>query len=145
MRSIKESIIGKRGSTGFGNLPLEYDNLLTVGNVITIYNEDDHKESDYIVFTKDTCNIHEIVAARKYIFKDDDYILLGYTTPNNYLYWRNITNIMFDRKRFPVSNEFKNVKVTNMRGTIPLSEIKNVVTVRDLGIIFEKYKLTPAI
>lgn len=141
MRTLQESIIGRRGSESL-NLPFKYDDLFVVGNIVTIRDDQDkHKESDYIVITRDTCNLNKIY--KKYVFETDNYILLGYKEIGKISYWKDIKTILFDKTHFPISRKFNYISITNIRGTIPLVEIENIETVWDLEKIYKKYNLTP--
>lgn len=141
MKTLQESIIGRRGSESL-NLPFKYDDLFVVGNIVTIRDDQDkHKESDYIVITQDTCNLNKIY--KNYVFETDNYILLGYKEIGKISYWKDIKTTVFDKTHFPISRKFNYISITNIRGTIPLVEIENIETVWDLEKIYKKYNLTP--
>jgi len=137
MRTLQESIIGKRGTPGIGNLPLIYDNIFIPGNVVTIEDSDENTIRDYIVISEDVCNFSFSTD-----FGNSKFILLRYTecNPSKYAYWTNIKQTI-KASRFPVFLTYPENKIINIKGTIPESEIESIRTTNDLKSVFDKYGL----
>lgn len=137
MKTLIESIIGRRGRE-LMNLPVECENILVPGNVVTIKDGERKTTWDYIVLLKRSCKLLE-----KLDFVFSKYILLRCKRSNSYgySYWADVENTFIGPK-FPVSERFPQLNIINIKGTIPESEIRSIKTADDLKRIFDVYNLT---
>ena len=121
-------------------LPLKHENMLTLGNVITIKttehitNSDEVSETDYIVTLKEYAPVK--------IPKDVKEVLVSYKLYADHVsYWVDF----FDnfKPTFPKLDilDVCEFEVTNIRGTLPDYVLRNMKDINYLKHVYDKYHL----
>lgn len=121
-------------------LPLKYENILTLGNVLTIKttehttDSNEVSETDYIVTLKEYAPVK--------IPKDVKEVLVSYKLYGDHIsYWVDF----FDefKQTFPKLDIFNvcEFEVTNIRGTLPDYILHNMKDINYLKHVYDKYHL----